>query len=548
MKSSLTLAARGYHSARMRPLACALLVLAGCSNTPEGRFDGLGPHRRPVTTSSQIAQVWFDQGLNFLYAFNHDEAIRSFQRAAENDPSCAMAHWGVALANGPHINYPFVDEAHAKAAWAALGKARSGKASAVERDLIAALGKRYADPQPADRSGLDRAYADAMREVWKKHPRDADIGALFAEALMDLRPWDLWTSDGKPQPGTGEILQVLEATMDVDPRHPLALHLYIHAVEASPEPGKADRAADVLRDLAPGLGHLTHMPSHIDVRRGRWEAAIAANDKAVEADDAYVKRAKAPNFYRVYMAHNRHMRAFAAMMTGREKLAMSSLREMIGKVPPAWMKENAGIVDGFLASPFHVLTRFGRWDQMLALSEPEGSFPIARALWRFARATSLAALERPAEARAEQKLFQEARAKVPKDAAFGNNAAADLLAVAEAQLEGEILIREGKMDAALAALREGVKREDALRYDEPPDWIQPVRHALGAALMRAGKHAEAEAVYREDLARWPENGWSLYGLGKSLRAQKKDAEDPERRFKAVWAGEVEIRSSCICLP
>jgi tetratricopeptide (TPR) repeat protein len=319
-------------------------------------------------------------------------------------------------------------------------------------------------------------------------------------------------------------------------------------VEASPEPGKADRAADGLRELAPGLGHQTHMPSHIDVRRGRWAAAIEANDKAVEADDAYVKRAKAPNFYRVYMAHNRHMRAFAAMMTGREKLAMSSLREMIARIPKDWAKENAGIVDGFLASPFHVMTRFGRWEKMLAHPEPEEPFPIARALWRYARAGSLAALGRPADARKEQKLFQEARARVPKDAAFGNNAAADLLAVAEAQLEGEILIQEGKMDAALAALREGVKREDALRYDEPPDWIQPVRHALGAALSRAGKHAEAEAVYREDLARWPENGWSLYGLGKSLRARKMDAEEVEKRFKSVWAGELEIRSSCLCLP
>ncbi|HEX7899473.1 MAG TPA: tetratricopeptide repeat protein [Planctomycetota bacterium] len=533
----------------MKYAPVALFLLAACAGAPEGRFDGLGPHARPVTTSSPEARAWFDQGLAFLYAFNHDEAIRSFERAAAADPSCAMAHWGVALANGPHINWPFVDEAHAKAAWAALGRARAGRASDVEKALIDALGRRYADPQPADRSGLDKAYADAMREVWKKHPKDADIGALFAEALMDLRPWDLWTSDGKPQPGTDEILRTLEAAMDVDPRHPLALHLYIHAVEASPEPGRADRAADGLRELAPGLGHLTHMPSHIDVRRGRWEAAIQANRKAIAADDGYAARAKAPNFYRVYMAHNRHMRAFAAMMTGQERQAAAALREMVAKMPEAWLKENAGIVDGFLAAPYHVLTRFGRWEATLKEPEPAESFPIARALRRFARATSLAALNRPAEARAEQKAFLEARAKVPKDAAFGNNAAADLLAVAEAQLEGEIQLREGHMDGALAALREGVKREDGLRYDEPPDWIQPVRHSLGAALLKAGLAAEAEGVYLEDLRRWPENGWSLFGLAKCLKAQGKPAAEAERRFAAAWSrADAPLTSSCLCLP
>jgi tetratricopeptide (TPR) repeat protein len=532
-----------------RLLIALLLPLGACAGAPDGRFDGLGAHGRSITTPVPEAQAWFDQGLAFLFAFNHDEAIRSFERAAAADPACAMAHWGVALANGPHINFPFVDEAHAKAAGAALQKARAGAASEVERSLIEALGRRYADPQPADRSGLDKAYADAMRAVWKARPKDADIGALFAEALMDLRPWDLWTSDGKPQPGTGEILQVLEATMDVDPRHPLALHLYIHAVEASPEPGKADGAADGLRELAPGLGHLTHMPSHIDVRRGRWEEAIAANRKAIAADGAYVKRAHPPNFYRVYMAHNRHMLAFASMMTGQSRQAADALRAMIEAMPEAWRQENAAIVDGFLASPYEVHLRFGRWQAMLAEPEPAEIFPLSRALRRFARAAALAAQGKAADARAEQKGFLEARAKVPKDAAFGNNAAADLLAVAEAQLEGEILLREGKTDLALASLREGVKREDGLRYDEPPDWIQPVRHSLGAALLKAGKVAEAEAVYLDDLKRWPENGWSLFGLAKSLKAQGKPAEEVEKRFAAAWSkADLALTSSCLCLP
>jgi tetratricopeptide (TPR) repeat protein len=262
-----------------------------------------------------------------------------------------------------------------------------------------------------------------------------------------------------------------------------------------------------------------------------------------------VKRAHPPNFYRVYMAHNRHMLAFASMMTGRSREATNALREMIEAMPDAWMKENAPIVDGFLASPYEVHLRFGRWQAMLAEAEPAESFPLARALRRFARAAALASQGKAAEARAEQKAFVEARGRVPKDAAFGNNAAADLLAVAEAQLEGEILIREGKMDAAVAALREGVKREDGLRYDEPPDWIQPVRHSLGAALLKAGKPAEAEAVYLEDLKRWPENGWSLFGLGKSLKAQGRPAEDVEKRFAAAWSNaDIALTSSCLCLP
>lgn len=528
-----------------------LLALLGCSSIEVDRFDGLGAHARRVTTASSEAQTYFDQGLAFLYAFNHDEAIRSFTRAGEIDPSCAMAFWGVAVANGPHINNPAVDEDHAKAAWAALGKARAQAvgASPVERALIDALGKRYADPQPADRSGLDKAYADAMREVWKAHPRDADVGALFGEALMDLRPWDLWTGDGKAQPGTGEVLQVLEAVIALSPNHPLALHLYIHAVEASPEPGKADVAAERLRDLTPGLGHLVHMPSHIDVRRGRWEEAVRANRKAIAADDAYVKRSAPPGFYRVYMAHNRHMLAFAAMNRGESRLATESIREMLEAMPADWLQAFAPVVDGFLATPYEMHLRFGRWDAMLAESAPAEIFPLSRALRHFARGVSFAALNRAADAREEHRKLLEARARVPKEATFGNNAAADLLAIADKSLRGEILYREGKADEAFKTLREAVALEDGLRYDEPPDWIQPVRHTLGAALMKSGLAAEAESVYREDLRRWPENGWSLFGLAQSLRAQGKNAGEVDERFRKVWSrADVRLTSSCLCLP
>jgi tetratricopeptide (TPR) repeat protein len=536
-----------------RALPIALWLLAACAGLPEGRFAGTGPHARKITTASSEAQAWFDQGLAFLHAFNHDEAIRSFERAAQADPACAMAPWGVALANGPHINNPAVDEAHAKAASKALARAKelSAGASPVERDLIDALAKRHADPQPADRGPLDQAFADAMRALWRKHPKDADLGAWTAEALMDLHPWDLWQPDGKPQPWTGEIVQALESVLALEPAHPLGLHLYIHAVEASPEPGKADAAADRLRDLCPGLGHLVHMPSHIDVRRGRWGEAVASNDRAIAADAAYLRRAHPPGFYRLYMAHNRHMLAFASMMRGDSRRATESLRAMFAEIPDGWLKENAALVDGFLASPYEVHLRFGRWEAMLAEPEPAESFPLARALRLFARGVAQAALGRADAARVEQKAFLEAKKRVPKDAAFGNNAATDLLGVAEPMLDGEILYREGKAEEAFLALTEAVRREDALRYDEPPDWIQPVRHSLGAALMKSGRAAAAERVYREDLARWPGNGWSLYGLARSLREQGKPAEaaDAERAFRAAWStADVAITSSCLCLP
>jgi tetratricopeptide (TPR) repeat protein len=547
------------------PLAAAALAVAlaagtGCARPPSEPaastvplFEGTGTHVRPVTTTSPEAQRYFDQGLNFLYAFNHDEAIRSFRRAAEIDPACAMAWWGIAIANGPHINYPTMDEARSRAAWEALERARRHQAGArpVDRALIAALGRRYAWPQPADRKPLDAAYAEAMREVHRDHPDDADAGALFAEALMDLRPWDLWTADGAPQPGTEEILATLEGVLARAPDHPLANHLYIHAVEASPHPEKADAAADRLRDLTPGLGHLVHMPSHIDVLRGRWEEAILANARAQEADRTYRGLSPRQDFYRVYMAHNHHMLAFAAMMVGRSGDAVGAIRTMVGEMPEDWVRENPAFADGFVGAPFEVLMRFGRWDEILAEPEPPAHLPIARALRRYARSVARAARNEVAEARAEQTAFRAAAAALPEGSFFGNNAARDLLGVAEHLLEGEILTREGKTDAAIAALREAVRREDALRYNEPPDWIQPVRHALGAVLLKAGRFAEAGTVYRDDLARRPGNGWSLFGLAQSLRLQKKDVEAGavETRFKAVWSkADVPLSSSCFCQP
>jgi tetratricopeptide (TPR) repeat protein len=516
-------------------------------------FDGLGGHVRKVTTSSAGAQQYFNQGLAFLYAFNHDEAIRSFEHAAKMDPKCAMAWWGVALANGPHINYPVVPEARAKAAWEALTKAKAAAAGAsvVEKDLIAALEKRYADPQPADRKPLDEVFAAAMRELWKKYPRDTDVGALFAESMMDLRPWDLWTLDFQPQPGTEEIVATLEAVLKLDPKHPLALHLYIHAVEASPHPEKADAPADRLRDLTPGLGHLVHMPSHIDVRLGQWKKASIANEKAIVADDTYRKKSPQQDFYQVYMAHNRHMLAYACIMRGESKKAIDTINAMAAAVPPEWVKENAAVVDGFTAIPLEVLVRFGKWDEVLAAPEPPDFLPIARAMRHCARGVAYAAKGDVVNAKEEQAAFLSAKGKVPEEAVFSNNKGHDLLDVAQHLLAGEILYREGMVDQAVTALKEAIRREDQLRYAEPPDWLRPVRHTLGAVLLTEGRAADAEKVYREDLKKYPHNGWSRYGLARSLElgGKKTEAAKALAEFNQAWAdADFELTSSCLCLP
>jgi tetratricopeptide (TPR) repeat protein len=514
-------------------------------------FSGMGTHSRPITTSSPLAQRYFDQGLAFLYAFNHDEAIRSFRRAAEIDPNAAMAWWGIAYANGPHINFPMVPPERATEAWAALGKAKEAatRASPIEKALIQALFLRHADPQPQDRTPLDQDFAFAMRQVWAAYPNDPDVGALFAEAMMDLRPWDLWTEDGHPQPGTPEILEALEAVIALDPKHPLANHLYIHAVEASPEPGKADRAADALRDLQPALGHLVHMPSHIDVRRGRWVQAIEANTKAIEADRLYLESSPHQGFYRVYMFHNHHMKAYAAMMTGQSAIAIETIKEMIASVPEDWLHQNASLVDGYLAMPLEVLMRFGRWDDILAAPDFKEHFPLARALRHYARGVALAARGRVDDAANEEKAFLEARKKVAFEATFGNNKASDILDVAQFLLQGEILYRVGQEDEGFEALREAVRREDRLAYNEPPDWIQPIRHALGAALTSSARLDEAEDVFREDLLRLPNNGWSLFGLSRVLaeKGQHAEAVPVRKQFDDAWKeADVSLDAACYC--
>jgi len=533
------------------------MALAGraAEPAPEPFFEGLGSYMRKITTTSPDAQRYFDQGLRFLFGFNHGGAIRSFAEAARRDPSCAMAHWGIALACGPHINFPLVPPPAAEQAWRELGLARqcADRASPVERDLISALGRRYANPQPDDRSSLDKAYADAMRDVWKAHQDDADVGAFFAESMMDLRPWDQWTPSGQAQPGTDEIIATLDAVLKLDINHPFANHLYIHALEASPHPERAAAAADRLRDLQPGLAHNVHMPSHIDIRCGRWFEAITANLKAIDADRRYRAVAGPPRgFFPIYVAHNQHMLAYAAMMTGQSGLAIEHVRAVTTVFSDDFMKEYGAIAEAYYSMPYEVLIRFGRWEDILAEPDLPASMPFSRTMRHAARGIAFAALGKIPSATAEQAAFLEASKAVPKDEiAAGNNIAPAVLAVAEPMLAGEILYREGKVEEGLARLREAVKAEDALNYDEPPSWLIPVRHSLGATLVAEGRFKEAEAVYREDLSRLPENGWSLYGLAKCLRAERRfdEADQADARFRRIWArADIPIHSSCFCQP
>ena len=531
-----------------------VMASADVKGAPEPFFDGLGSHTRKVSTDSPEAQKYFDQGLNFLFGFNHGAAIRAFQAAANADPSCAMAHWGVALACGPHINFPHVPPPAAELAWKELVLAQENvaHASLVESALIEALGHRYANPQPEDRGALDRAYADAMRKVWKAHSDDPDIGALFAEAMMDLRPWDQWAPDGHPQPGTEEILATLDAVLKIDVKHPLANHLYIHALEASPHPELADAAADRLRQLQPGLAHNVYMPSHIDIRRGRWHEAVEGNLKAIAADDHYRAIAGPPQgLIIVYAAHNQHMLAYAAMMTGQSELAVRHIRAMVEGIPLDFVKEHAAVAESFIGLPYEVLVRFGRWDDILAAPDHPDFMPLTRAKRLGARGIAFAAKGDVASAKVEQQAYLAAAPLVPPEETAGPNTGQAILAVVTPMLTGEILCHDGKVDEGLAKLRDAVKAEDALHYSEPPGWILPARHSLGAALMQERRFAEAEQVYRDDLARLPENGWSLFGLAQSLRRQGKEEEAAatDARFQKIWSkADVQIASSCLCRP
>ena len=509
-------------------------------------YDNLGKHHYPITTSVPLAQRYFDQGLRLYYAFNHQEAIRAFQEAARLDPQCAMCNWGVALAHGPNINAP-MDAAAGPAAYAAIEKALHHKAhaSARERALIDALATRYAAVPPAERQTLDRAYATAMREVVERHGDDPEARTLFAEALMDLSPWDYWTKDGKPRANTAELLAQLEHVLAAYPDHPGANHFYIHAVEAV-QPERAVPAAERLAQLMPGAGHIVHMPGHIYVRVGRYADAIAANEHAVHADERYIgEQNPAPGVYvSGYYPHNYDFLAFAASMIGRSAQSIGAAEKIASLASPAMMRApGMTFVQNHYTRHLQMKVRFARWADIVEVAAPPADLPHARAIWHYAHGRALAAR---GDTAAAQRHLTELRAITRNPAVallrLEFNSVQAVLGIAEKVLAGHIAAAQGDANTAIAELREAVRREDALVYGEPPEWSVPVRQELGIVLMNAGRNDEAERVFREDLKRFPENGWSLHGLAQALRRlnRVREADAAAQRWQRAW-GSADVK-------
>ncbi len=536
-----------------RILLFSTLVLTGfvgCAFVPTSEH--WGHYGRRVTTSVPEAQSHFDRGLLLALGFNHDEAAREFGKASELDPDCAMAHWGVAYSVAPNINLPLTDEEVAQRGHEAAQRALAAldDETDVEKALVEAMAKRFASPPPDDRRPLDVAYADAMRDAYERFPADADVAVLFADAMLNLRPWDQWQSDGSPQPGTEELLAALERALALKPRHPGACHLYIHSVEASKNPERGLVAADTLRALnLTAVGHLVHMPSHIYIRTGRYAESAEANRLAVEADRAYFEKAGPQGIYELYKAHNHHFQMYSAMFLGDKETTLRAAREGAAEISDSVKQAMAPFADCYMPMALHGMIRFGMWEEILAEPGFESKFPIAVATYHYARGVALANLDRHDEAKREAEQFESAAAAIPDDAMVVGTPAKPVMDVARLMLRGEMLFRRGEEAAGLDALRAAIAKEDALPYDEPRGWMQPVRHALGALLLQRGEFAAAERAYRDDLAINPNNGWSLHGLAECLRGQGNlDAADRVAvEFEAAWRhADVQIAGSCYC--
>lgn len=503
-------------------------------------FDGLGTFHRKITTRSPLAQKYFDQGMRLLWAFNHDEATRSFAKAAKIDPSCASCYWGVALTLGPNYNMPMMSSARGRVGWEALRKARSNarRATPVERALIAAVAKRYRGMEEVDPSNskpLLGAYVEAMRAVAAKYPNDLDVQTMYAEGLMNTNPWKLWNEDGTANPGTDQIVSTLRSVLEKDPNHPGANHYYIHAVEASQHPDLAIRSAEVLNGMMPSAGHLEHMPAHILQRVGRYEEAAEANRKGAAADLAYIKATAPPDYYPMYLIHNFQFLGSAAGMEGRRAEAITALKKARAHIPDDLLFGMPGL-DWSASFVYDGYVKFGMWDEMLAEPAPSPRLPGATISYLQSRASALAAKGRIDEAKAELAKSAQAISAVPEEATQGNNQAKPLYDVGQLKAEARIAGAEQRRDEAVRLLAEAVSLEDKLAYNEPSDMIFPTRHLLGAGLLAAGRPGEAEAVYREDLRRNPKNGWAYFGLSQALAAQKRDAEAAAARgqFEQAW--------------
>ncbi|WP_082859159.1 hypothetical protein [Microbulbifer sp. Q7] len=522
----------------------------GDTPSPSGniapRLQNLGKHTFPVSCASEKGQQYINQAINLTYAFNHAEAGRSFREAARLDPECAMAYWGQALVLGPNINAPMDPEAESKARELVLKAKSLGKGSdARERALIEALTHRYTG-DPSDREAADEKYAAAMASVAKQYPDDLDIATLYAESMMDLRPWNYWMRDGTPYDGTEEIVTLLEQVMARNPKHPGALHLYIHLIEPTNNPARAEKAADTLKDLMPGAGHIVHMPAHIYQRVGRYHDAVMANERAIVADEDYISQCRAQGLYPMaYYPHNIHFLWFANTAMGRSAQAIDAANKTASQISDETLQAMP-MLASFRVLPYWTLARFGKWDEVLALPEPPQDL-FLNAAWHYVRGLGLISKGQLDKAQGELKALQNSVADPALDyPLFSPNTAKRILTIAPEVLAGELAAARKDYDTAIKHLSRAVRLEDGLVYTEPAEWHYPPRLALGAVLLDAGRADEAETVYWQDLQRRPDNGWALFGLAKAMRAQGKDAEAAliDARFKRAWRdADVKLTSS-----
>jgi tetratricopeptide (TPR) repeat protein len=503
-------------------------------------FDGLGDFHRPATKRSPEAQKYFDQGMRYVWAFNHDEATRSFAKAAQLDSECAICYWGVSLTVGPNYNLPVLVEPRASVAWEALQQAQHAvaHASPAERALIDALGKRYTSAAPLDPAAaapLLAGYAEAMKAVARQYPDDADIQVIAAEAAMTSNAWKLWSLDGKAAPGTEEIISVLEFVLSKHPTHPGANHYYIHAIEASPHPERGIAAAQRLKGLMPAAGHLEHMPAHIYQRVGQYEAAAAANRSGIAADLIYFEQARPPDYYAMYTGHNYQFLAFSTAMQGRKAEMLKAVQNSREVMSDDMLLAMPG-ADWYVAEQYAGFIRFGMWNEILTQPAPNPKLPGLQGAYLYATASALAVTGKVEVAKTRLAELETFSAAVSTDGSAGLNALNDVLAIAILTVQARIAAAEKNPEEAIRLLGEAIAKEDQLAYDEPADWFVPGRHLLGAMLLDAHKVTEAEVVYRDDLVRYPENGWALFGLARALEGQGRtaDAVAVSKRFEAVW--------------
>ena len=527
----------------LQVLLSGLLVAEWASTFGVGRaraeatlFDNLGTLHHEITTTSELAQKYFDQGLRLVYAFNHEEAITAFTEASRLDPDAPMPYWGVALSLGPNINSAMDAKAETRAADAIhKAAARLVMATPRERAYVEALATRYSSKKSSSRKGRDEAYAKAMRRLASEFPDDVDAAVLFAESMMVLRPWDYWRADGRPQPGTEDIVATLGAALGRDPNHPGACHYYIHAVEASPDPQRALACATRLPSLMPGAGHLVHMPAHIFMRVGRYRDASERNVHAATVDREYLLHHPLEGNYATgYYAHNLHFLNASLAMEGRSVEAAQVARDLLGKISVDEIAKEPSL-EWYAPTLLLTMARFGQWGELIRQPPPPKELRFTTGLWHYVRGLAFAATTRFGSAEGELLNLRKSLKALARVKTTEGKLSRTLLKVAERVLVGEMAARRGEYEAGIQALREALQLETALPYSEPPFWFQPVRHNLGAVLLLAGRPGDAESVYREDLRLNPENGWALHGLVHSLQAQRKDAAQEEARLRTAWA-------------